>query len=274
MNMKKMKFTALILSLVLVMGVLAGCADNGEALSDEGKVILKVGTEPTYPPFEFTNDANEIIGFDIDLANALAEKMDMEVEIVTTSFDGIFTGLNAGNYDVIIAAVSMTPKRLETMLFSEPYLSNGQVIVTNSDDANITSQEELIGMKVGVQLGTTADTAAEKYAEEYGFEVSKYDEILQTFSAMKAGHVDAIAVDYAVAIEYVQLDPDSYQISDVMLTNEPIAIAIKEDNTELQEKINAAMEEIRADGTLKSISEEWLGGDYTSDIDTELSVVE
>lgn len=272
--MKKMKFTALVLSLVLVMGVLAGCADQGEQVSESGKVILKVGTEPTYPPFEFTNDANEIIGFDIDLANALAEKMDMEVEIVSTSFDGIFTGLNAGNYDVIIAAVSMTPKRLETMLFSAPYLSNGQVIVTNSDDANITSQEELTGMKVGVQLGTTADTAAEKYAEEYGFEVSKFDEILQTFSAMKAGHVDAIAVDYAVAIEYVQLDPESYQISDVMLTNEPIAIAIKEDNVELQEKINAAMDEIRADGTLKSISEEWLGGDYTSDIDTELNVVE
>ncbi|HSR04974.1 MAG TPA: transporter substrate-binding domain-containing protein, partial [Proteiniclasticum sp.] len=81
-------------------------------------------------------------------------------------------------------------------------------------------------------------------------------------------------VDYAVAIEYVQLDPESYQISEVMLTNEPIAVAIKSDNTELQTKINKAMEEIRADGTLKSISEEWLGGDYTSDIDEELNVVE
>ncbi|HCW74633.1 MAG TPA: hypothetical protein DHM90_13575 [Clostridiaceae bacterium] len=86
--------------------------------------------------------------------------------------------------------------------------------------------------------------------------------------------MDAIAVDYAVAIEYVQREPESYQISDVMLTNEPIAVAIKKDNTELHEKIDAALEEIRADGTLKAISEEWLGGDYTSDIDEELNVVE
>ncbi len=272
--MKKIKVIALMMSALLVMGVLAGCADNGADTGESDKAILKVGTDPTYPPFEYTNDANEVIGFDIDLANALAEKMDMEVELVPTSFDGIFTGMNAGSYDVIIAAISMTPARMETMLFSKPYLSNGQVILTRADEEMISTQEALTGMNVGVQLGTTADTAAEKYADEYGFEVTKYDEIIQTFSAMKAGHVDAIAVDYAVAIEYVQREPESYQISDVMLTNEPIAVAIKKDNTELHEKIDAALEEIRADGTLKAISEEWLGGDYTSDIDEELNVVE
>ena len=273
--MKKMKLMTLMLAMIMVLGIFTGCVDSKEpTVGESGKVVLKVGTEPTYPPFEYTNEANEIIGFDMDLADALAEKMNMEVEIVPTTFDGIFNGMNAGSYDVVIAAISMTPKRMETMLFSKPYLSNGQVILTNKGDANISSQEELAGMTVGVQLGTTADTAAEKFAEEYGFEVSKYDEILQTFSAMKAGHVDAIAVDYAVAIEYVQKDPESYQISDVMLTNEPIAVAIKKDNVELQEKINAAMEEIRADGTLKAISEKWLGADYTSDIDEELEVVE
>lgn len=274
-RMKKMKLITLMLVMIMALGVFAGCADSGEpAVGESGKVILKVGTEPTYPPFEYTDEANKIIGFDIDLADALAEKMNMEVEIIPTTFDGIFNGMNAGTYDVVIAAVSMTPKRMETMLFSKPYLSNGQVILTNKGDKNISTQAELSGMNVGVQLGTTADTAAEKAASEFGFEVTKFDEILQTFSAMKAGHVDAIAVDYAVAIEYVQKDPESYQISEVMLTNEPIAVAIKKDNVELQEKINAAMEEIRADGTLKSISEKWLGGDYTSNIDEELEVVE
>lgn len=262
------------MSLLVTLGMFAGCVDKGAETGESGKMILKVGTDPTYPPFEYTNDANEIIGFDVDLAHALAEKMDMEVEFIPTAFDGIFNGMNSGSYDVIIAAVSMTPGRMKTMLFSKPYLSNGQVILTQKDADKISTQEELLGMNVGVQLGTTADTAAEKYAEEYGFEVTKYDEIIQTFSAMKAGHVDAIAVDYAVAIEYVQREPDMYQISDVMLTNEPIAVAIKKDNTALQAKIEAALAEITADGTLKAISLEWLGGDYTSDIDEELNVVE
>ena len=270
--MKKAKYVALALSLLLVTGVLAGCGDKNTG--EGGQTVLKIGTDPTYPPFEFTNDKNELIGFDIDLANALGEKLGMEVEFVPTAFDGIFTGMNSGAYDVIMAAVSMTPKRLETMLFSKPYLANGQVILNRKEDAVLSSLEDLKDLNVGVQLGTTADTATAKYSEEVGFEVTKYDEIIQTFSAMKAGHVDAIAVDYAVAIEYVANEPESYQISPVMLTNEPIAVAIKKDNTELQEKINAALLELKEEGKLKELSEKWMGGDYTSNIDEELNVVE
>ncbi|NLB20397.1 MAG: amino acid ABC transporter substrate-binding protein [Clostridium sp.] len=273
--MKNIKGVTLIATLVLAMGVFAGCVDSGEpTIGDSGKQVLRMGVEDTYPPYEYKNEANETIGFDIDLAHAIAEKLDMELEIVSTSFDGIFTGLNAGNYDVIISAVSMTPGRLENMLFSEPYLSNGQVIVTKKDGINITKHEELTGLNVGVQLGTTADTAAEKYAKDNDFEVIKYDEIIQTFTAIKAGHVDAIAVDYAVAIDYVSNEPESYQVSEVMLTNEPIAVVIKKGNEPLQEKINQALKEIREEGKLKELSLEWLGDDYTSNIDTELEVVE
>lgn len=270
--MKKAKYVALAVSLLLVTGILAGCGDK--KTEEGGQAVLKIGTDPTYPPFESTDDKNELIGFDIDLAKAIGEKLDMKVEFVSNAFDGIFTGMNSGAYDIVMAAVSMTPKRLETMLFSKPYLANGQVILNRKGDAVLNSLEELEGLNVGVQLGTTADTATDKYADEVGFEVTKYDEIIQTFSAMKAGHVDAIAVDYAVAIEYVGKEPDSYQISPVMLTNEPIAVAIKKDNTELQEKINTALLELQEEGKLKEISEKWMGGDYTSNIDEELNVVE
>lgn len=273
--MKKIKSMAILLSVLLSVGIFSGCVDKGTPETGEtGKTVLKVGTDDTYPPFEYKNDANETVGFDIDLIKAIGEKLDMDVEFVSTAFDGIFNGLNAGNYDVVVAAVSMTPGRLETMLFSKPYLSNGQVILTRKGTPNITKHEELAGMKVGVQLGTTADTAAEKFATQFGFELTKYDEILQTFTAMKAGYVDAIAVDYAVAIEYVQKDPEAYQFSEVMLTNEPIAIALGKDDVELQSKINAALDELRQEGTLKALSEKWLGADYTSDINEEIQVVE
>lgn len=272
--MKKMKLIALLLCTMIVSAVAVGCASKEPTTVETEKLILKVGTDDTYPPFEYKNDANETVGFDIDLIKALAQKMDMEVEIVSTSFDGIFNGLNSKNYDVIVAAISLTPERLENYLFTKPYLANGQVVLTKKGSANIRTPEELAGMKVGVQLGTTADTATAKYKEKVDFEVLKYDEILQTFTAMKAGYVDAIAVDYAVAIEYVQKDPETYQFSDVMLTNEPIAICLRKDEPELQAKLDAALTELKDEGKLKELSITWLGADYTSDIDETLDVIE
>lgn len=266
--MTNKKWTGGIL-VALMMIFLGGCADGPK---DEN--VLKVGVSDDYPPFEFRNENNETVGFEIDMAKALGEQLGMEVEFVSTAFDTIFVGLESGNYDVIISAVSITPSRLESMLFTKPHLSNGQVVVTRTGAATVNAMEELSGLKVGVQLGTTADVAAEKYQEDVDFELVKYDEIIQTFTAMKAGHVDVIVVDYAVAIDYASKEPQSYAISDVLLTNEPIGIALRKDSADLLDKLNDALDAIRADGTLKSLSMEWLGEDYTSEIDEELRVVE
>lgn len=264
------KILGTVTSLLLASAaLLSGCA----AKESDG-TVLKIGTDDTYPPFEFRDEANKLVGFEVDLAREIGEELGMEVEFISTSWAGIFNGLNSKSYDVIMSATSITPSRLETYIFTEPHMTNGQVIVTRAGEAAITSPEDLEGMQVGVQLETTADIAATKYNETTDFEILRFDEVIQTFSAMKAGHVDVIVADYAVAIDYVNKDPESYQLTDVMLTNEPIAITIRKDDTELRDKLNGALASLREEGTLSELSIKWLGDDYTSDIDTELNVVE
>lgn len=256
---------------VLLTSVLTlfGCA-SGEDNMD----TLRIGTDDTYPPFQYRDEANNLVGFEVDLGIELGKMLGKEVEFISNSWAGIFNGLNSKNYDIIMSATSITPKRLETFIFTDPHMMNGQVIVTKAGEESITDSKDLEGLKVGVQLETTADIAATKYQEETSFELQRYNEVIQTFSAMKAGHVDVIVADYAVAIDYVNKDPESYQLTEVMLTNEPIAITIRKDDTALRDDLNEALQTLREDGKLKELSMEWLGDDYTSNIDEELDVVE
>lgn len=279
----KKRFILITVVLLSLMMLFAGCGsgqDTGDNTGDstdnntEEKTVLKVGVDDTYPPMEYRDDNNDLVGFDVELAKAIGKKIDMEVEFVSTAWDGIFLALDAETFDVIISSVSTTPKRLESFDFSDPYLANGQVIIVRPDDNSVTKPEDLEGKKVGVQIGTTADTAVEKFKETTEITVEKYNEIIQTFNAMEAGYVDYIVVDYPVAIEYVKNDPENFKISSAQLTNEPIGICYRKGDTETQDLVNGALEELKEDGTLKTLSEEWLGDDYTSDIDTKLNAIE
>ncbi len=231
---------------------------------------LTIGIDDTYPPMEFRNDNDELVGFDIDFANALAEEMGVEIEFVPTAWDGIFSALKSERYDMIISSVSITPDRLKEFEFSKPYLSNGQVIVVAEDAEMVSSVADLEGMIVGVQLGTTADIAAAKQMEMTPFELKQYDDIVQTFSDMKAGRINAVVVDYAVAIDFILNNPDQYKITTAQLTNEPIGVCIKQGNTELKAKVDKAIAALQTNGTLVPISEEWLGGNFVENIDEEL----
>ncbi|MDN5351168.1 MAG: polar amino acid transport system substrate-binding protein [Clostridiales bacterium] len=267
MRRKSLLKSGLLLALALVL-VLSATACSSS--SDTAAAKLVIGVDDSYPPMEYRDENNTLIGFDIDMTNALAEKLGMEVEYVSTAWDGIFQGLNAGKYDAIISSVSMTNARLEEFEFTKPYLANGQVIVVAPDDDSISTPEDLAGKRVGVQLSTTADEAVQKQLEKTEFEVTKYDDIMQTFTAMEAGRIDAIVVDAAVAMDYVAKSPDKFKISSAQLTNEPISICLKKGNTELQEKLQGALDELKEDGTLKDISIKWFGDDYTSNIDETL----
>jgi len=260
--MKKVLVVILVLALAFS---LVACGKSGS--SDE---TLKVAIDDTYPPMEYVNDNGDLEGFDIEMAQALAKEMGVEIEFVSTGWDGIFGGLAADQYDAIISSVSMTTDRMETMDFSNPYLSNGQVIMVAPGDDSIATMEDLAGKIVGVQFATTADEAATKVLDKVEFEKVAFDDMTVCLAAMKAGQVDCIVADMAVAIAAVQESPDAYTITSVALTNEPIAIAVNKGNTELLDDFNAALKVIQGDGTLSAISEKYLGGDYTQNIDTEL----
>jgi polar amino acid transport system substrate-binding protein len=289
--MKKILF--LLMALVLVLSVFAGCSSTPaveeaeEVVAEEPAAeeevaeeevaeepatmtVLKVAIDDTYPPMEYVDANGETVGFDIDLAKALGEEMGVEVEFISTAWDSIFAGLAAQQYDCIISSVSMTTDRMATMDFSAPYLANGQVIVVKPDEENITTQEDLAGKMVGVQFATTADEAAGKIVDEIGFELVQYDDMTVCLTAMKAGQIDCMVADMAVAIDAVAKNPESFKISSAQLTNEPIAIAVDKGNTELLEKLNAALTAVQTSGKASEISVKHLGEDYTRNIDTEL----
>lgn len=231
---------------------------------------LVIGLDDTYPPMEFRDDNNNLVGFDVDFITAVAEKMGAEIEFQPVAWDGIFGGLEAGRYDCIVSSVSMTAERMEKFEFTKPYLANGQVIVVKPGDTSITKPEDLAGKKVGVQTETTADQACKKYLEKMQFELTRYDEIIQTFEAMATGRLDCIVVDYAVALEYVTKQPEKYAITTTQLTNEPIAVCFKKGNTELRDMVQSAIDELRKEGKLSELSNKWFKDDYTSNIDEKL----
>ncbi len=278
----KKKFFALLATLLCFTMLLAGCGNSSNSSSSDpladGK--LNIAVDDTYLPMEFRNDKNELVGFDIDLAEALSKKLGVEADIQTVAWDGIFTGLTSNQYDVIISSTSITPERQKNYAQSDPYISNGIVIVGRTDypdGEKATTFQELEGKTVGVQLETSADIAAQKLESETGTKVNlkQFDGMLDAFSALEGKQIDYVMTDVGVAKYYVSQKPETFVITTTApLSNEPIGVTARKDEQELIDKINEALKELREDGTLKQISEKWFGEDMTSDIDTDLNVIE
>ncbi len=273
---------------MLLLLAVTGCGSNTSESSDTSSSdsatdpledgVLNVAVDDTYLPMEFRDDENNLVGFDIDLIDALGKQLGVKTDIQTVAWDGIFTGLEANQYDVIISSTSITPERSESYSQSDPYISNGIVIVSNNGTAEKGSTiEELAGKKVGVQLETSADIAVQKLMEENNvdLELKQYDGMLDAFSALEGQQIDYVVTDVGVAQYYVQQNPETFTITtEKPITNEPIGVTASKENTELISKINDALKALHDDGTLKQISEKWFGTDMTSDIDTNLNVIE
>jgi len=231
------------------------------------KNVLKVGIDDTYPPMEYKDDAGANAGFDIEVANALGEKLGKKVEFVTTAWTAIFSALDADKYDCIISSLSITEDRKKTLSYTRPYIANNQVIIVKKDTKGINSEKDLKDRIVCVQMGTTSDESCKKFNEETPFkEYKQYEKMTEALSELKIGRVDALVADLVVAKYFVAKDPDSYVIVNTTLPDEPIGVACKKANTVLTGELDKALEELMKDGTLKKISEKWFGEDMTSNI--------
>lgn len=272
------KLLALVMALIAVLALTA-CAAQAESDTAQDQTetkVIKVGLDDAYPPFEYHDEAtNDLIGFDIDFANALAEQMGAEVEFVPTAWDGIFNGVNTGQFDMIISCVSITPDRVDAFSMSDPYLANGIVIVSAADGAPATSVEALDGKKVGVQLETTADIAAKKFIDQgYDLKLSQFDSVMEAFAALKGGSIEYIMVDSSVGGFYISSDPDSFQITSGLLSNEPIGIAMAKESSELAQEVNEAIAALQESGKMTEISTKWFSEDFATNINPELKGIE
>ena len=243
--MKKiLKTLTLGLAVVMVMLSLAACGNT----TDE---TLTMATNAEFPPFEYIENG-EIVGADIDIATAIAEKLGKKLEITNIDFDAALTGAATGKYDVAVAGITANDERKQNMNFSNDYYTASQAIIVLSD-STISTADDLAGKTISCQEGTTG----EQYLLDNNYTIQSYKTGAEAITALASGKVDAVVIDNAVALALSEKQNGATKVLDEALTKEAYAIALKKGNDALTDEINKALDELKADGTLASIFEKY-----------------
>ena len=253
------------------VAALAGCASGGGG-SEE---TISIGSDIPYEPFEYRNEAGELIGFDVEIAAAVfGDEMGMDYEFQETSFDGIIPALNNANFRVIMSAMTINETRAESVDFSDPYFTAFQTVLILDDD-NISQLDDLQGETVGVQRGTTGEAAAEDLKSDFDGEltIQSYDQITGAFDALLNNQVSAVINDNTVSASFaaendgvVFLEGDGVAADRenapdyLTLTIEEYGIAFRQDDDEFRQEVNDALAAIREDGTYDEIYNEYFDG--------------
>ncbi len=263
------KFSIAMLSMVLAGSMLlTGCGgsktadsssdaqDSTTSTSADGGT-LRMGTNATFPPYEFVGDDGNVQGIDADIAAAIADKLGMKLEITDMEFDSLIPALQSDTIDVALAGMTVTPDRQENVDFSDSYAKGVQVIIVK-DGSDIASPDDLEGKSIGVQTGTTGDIYC---TDDYGQEnVKQFNNGPLAVAALVNGQIDCVVIDQEPAKNYVAAN-SGLKILDTAYADEDYAIAIKKGNTELLDKVNGALKELKDDGTLQSIVDKYISAD-------------
>jgi His/Glu/Gln/Arg/opine family amino acid ABC transporter permease subunit len=215
---------------------------------------LRVGIDATYPPFGIA-EGGEFSGFDVDIARAIARDLRVEAELVNASFDGVFPALQNGSFDAVISAVTITPERSVTLLFSDPYIAAGQQIVVRGD-STIAGPEDLAGRTVAVQINTTAQFAMEKRP---GVAIAKYNTIDLALLDLQNGRVDAVASDGPVLRYMVRRSFPGLKTVGAEYTDEQFGVVLARGADDLRRAINAALWRLQDSGEYAKIYSKWFG---------------
>lgn len=245
-----------LLLLVLTALVVAGCGGGGSSSSTSGGggggEKLTVGSDIPYPPFEQGKPGN-YTGFDVELLEAIGEKIGREVEFQDTSFETIFRDVGQGKFDAVASAATITPEREKAVDFSNPYYLSEQAVLVK-EGSPIKSLEELEGKTVAAQQGTTGLELAKE--ELSGSEIRPYPEGPDAINALKAGTVEGVIIDAPVAQNAVE-EGGGVEIAEKIPTEEDYGIAVAQGNEELLEEINNGLKEVEEDGTYTKIFKKW-----------------
>ena len=242
----------------------ADTADETELDKVKAAGKLVVGVEGTYPPFTYHDDNGELTGLDIELGKALADKLGVEVEFQEAAWDSLLIGIDTERFDTVINSVSITDERAEKYDFSDPYYYEARRVVVRADDDSIHGPEDLNGKKIA----TNTTNAFIPWYEEQGVEVVGVDTSGEAIDLLLSGRVDFVGINVPVLNAYLQEHPDAAgKVKEAFVipnSEDVIAIPVRKGEPEFLDAINAALAELREEGTLKEISEKYLGGDYTN----------
>lgn len=213
-----------------------------------------MATNATFPPYEMTTDAGTIEGIDVDTAQAIAEKLGLELQIDDMDFDAALLSVQQGKADIAMAGITVTDERMAVMSFSDSYATGIQSVIV-PEGSDIASVDDLAGKKIGTQRGTTGYLYC---SDDFGEDaVVAYDNGLTAVQALNNGQVDAVVIDNEPANAYVESNP-GLKILDTSYAEEDYAIGMAKGNTALLEAVNAALEELKADGTLQAIVDKYI----------------
>jgi polar amino acid transport system substrate-binding protein len=222
------------------------------------KVVI--ATDASFPPMEYVDKDKKLVGFDIDMMNAIAAAMGFTVEYKNTAWDGIFAGLESGSYDAILSSVTITDERKQKYDFSDPYVNAGQAVVVRANEAKIASEKDLPSKKVGAQIGTTGAIAVKAIS---GATLKEYDTIDLALLDLLNSNLDAVVVDTPVAADYV-LASDQFKgklkIVGKPFTDEYYGLCVRKGQMkDLLTAFNDGLKKVKADGSYDKAYAKWIG---------------
>ncbi|MGN1057569.1 MAG: transporter substrate-binding domain-containing protein [Comamonas sp.] len=231
---------------------LAVCCISTTSLTMAQSNVLKVATDATFPPMQFV-DNGKITGFDVELVEAMAQKMGKQVEWINTDFKGLIPGLVAKRYDMAVSAIYITDERKKVVDFSDSYYAGGLVAMVKTDSP-IQTLKDLDGKKVSVQVGTkSVGYLTEHYPKVQRVEVEKNQEM---FNLVAIGRADAAVTGKPAAFQYIRTRGGMRVLSEA-LTTEEYGMAIRKDQPELKQSVNKALADLKADGQYQALVEKW-----------------
>jgi len=255
----------LVLMVALVVGACTRPAQQTSApqpaaspAADLGGREVKVGSDTTYPPFEMVDEKKMIVGFDPDLLAEICKRANCKATFITTGWDGIFVALSQGQFDAVASGVTITEERLKTIDFSEPYLRYGQVVLVRADESAIVGVDSLTGKKVGVQTGTTNDEKASSLQKEGKVgDIKRYENFALAVKALINKDIDAVIIDSYAADGFINISKDKIKKVGEPFTSEALGIGIKKGDAALKAAFDAALTQMKTDGTLDNLYKKW-----------------
>ncbi len=258
----KKRILSILMIMVMAVSVFALTGCGGDNAADENTIV--VGLDDTFAPMGFRDADGNLIGFDIDLANAVAEELGMEVEFKPIDWDAKEMELEAGTIDCVWNGMSVTPERMESMSLSDKYLNNKIVLMALADsDVDVTDPKQLADLTIGTQADSSALQMLQANEEYDSFKdnISEYDTYDTAIMDLKAGRIDVIAVDEVLG-EYTNNNlGGEMKVCTYSLGDDYYVIGFAKENTELRDQVNAAIKTLIDNGTAAAISEEWFGRD-------------
>lgn len=246
-------------SLGLSLGLVATAALFAPGAQAQNRE-LTVGSSATYAPFAFENKDKQIVGFDIDIINAIAKQQGLKIKIVNTPFTGIFGALNNGDVDLVISGVTINDKRKQSYDFTPPYFAARQLIALPKN-SKVASLKDLAGKKIAVVSASTADDIASREFGKTSPDIRRFESTPLIISELAGGGVDAAMGDNGVIAYRVSQNPELKTLDDKSFPEEGFGIVVKKGDKALLDKLSAGLAAIRADGSYVTIYKKWFNKD-------------